>query len=83
PFKLRQPHAEAVGPMKPLRGPTLIAGEKWTNLWNKDSRIDQDTEGRVGKALGRLPFKRSREKVPDPYPVLFLDTEAVSSNLQS
>ncbi|HVP78415.1 MAG TPA: hypothetical protein VMV04_11000 [Thermodesulfobacteriota bacterium] len=38
--------------MKPLRGPTLIAGEKWTNLRNKDSRIDQDTEGRVGEALG-------------------------------
>ncbi len=27
-FKLRQPDSEAVGPMKPLRGPTQTAGEK-------------------------------------------------------
>jgi hypothetical protein len=28
PFKLRQPNTEALGPMKPLQGPTPIAGEK-------------------------------------------------------
>ena len=29
PFELRQPNSEAVGPMKPLQGPTQIAGRKW------------------------------------------------------
>jgi len=28
PLKLMQPDAEAVGPMKPLQGPTPITGEK-------------------------------------------------------
>ena len=45
--------------------------------------IDQDTEGRVGEALGRPPFKRSRERVPDPYPALFLDTDEILRNIRS
>ncbi len=28
PFQLAPPRSEAVGPMKPLRGPTPVAGEK-------------------------------------------------------
>ena len=36
---------------------------------------EQDTEGRVGEALGRLPLKRSREGVVDPYQALIPGTD--------
>jgi hypothetical protein len=43
----------------------------------------QDTEGRVGEALGRPPLKRSPEGVPDPYQALILDTDKVSHNIRT
>jgi hypothetical protein len=54
-----------------------------TRFLIKDSPIDPDTEGRVGEALGRPLFKRSRESVLDLYPVLFLDTDPGLRNLRS
>jgi hypothetical protein len=54
-----------------------------TRLLNKGAPIDPDTEGQVGEALGRPPFKRSREGVLDLSPVLLLDTDQGLGDLRS
>jgi hypothetical protein len=56
-------------------------GRKLTRFLKKGSPIDQDTEGRVGEALERPPFRRSREGVPDPCQTFILDTDEVSRNI--
>jgi hypothetical protein len=76
-----QPNSEAVGPMKPLPGTHPDRGRELSQFLKKT--IDQDTEGRVGEAFERPPFKRSRERVPDPCQALMLDTGKATSNIQS
>ncbi len=50
-----EPNSEAVGPMKPLQGPTPAA-VRMDPTPVKSSPVDLDAEGRVGEALGRLPI---------------------------
>ena len=73
--------------MKPLQGPTRSRAKNdpipEERLSHRSEYRGQDTEGRVGEALGRPPFQQSRERVSDPSPALFLDPDEILRNIRS